>query len=334
MFALAAYLHRIDPFALRFPDWIPIDGIRWYGLSYLVGFLIGYLLIRRVAQTGRSTIKVPMAADLVVAIAIGLVVGGRLGYALFYHPQLLISFSGSFPWWDLLALNKGGMASHGGMVGGIVATWWYARRHDHSWPHLLDLAAFAAPLGLCFGRIANFINGELIGRATTESNPFAVKYPQEIEVLPARVIEPVIARVDQLGLFRGYVDPSREALVDLVYRGSADAIALVEPLLTPRHPSQIYQALLEGLLLFVILAVVWMRPRKPGVVGGAFAAGYGVLRIVGEFFREPDTHIGYQWLQLTRGQWLSVALVGVGIALLWTMSRRAVEPMGGWRKQA
>src|SRR3990172_6943642 len=119
-FLADAYLNRIDPYAVQFPQGFFVDGIRWYGLSYLAGFVIAYFVIRRVVKVGGSTLKIAEVGDMVVALAIGLVVGGRLGYALFYDRSLFYTFSDSAPWWDLLAINKGGMASHGGMIGGIL----------------------------------------------------------------------------------------------------------------------------------------------------------------------------------------------------------------------
>src|SRR5690606_13364210 len=121
---------------------------------------LGYLIIRRVTRAGISSLDPVEVWDLVLTAAIGIVLGGRIGYVLLYQPSLLTSFSDSLPWWDALAINKGGMASHGGMIGLIVATWLYARRHRHRWRHVIDLTAFGAPIGLFFGRMANFINGE------------------------------------------------------------------------------------------------------------------------------------------------------------------------------
>ncbi len=321
---LAAYLHRIDPFAIEFPDRFPITGIRWYGLSYILGFVIGYLLIRRVTKVGRSTLKPDKVGDLVFALVIGAVVGGRLGYVLLYRPDLLWQFADRFPFWGVLAINEGGMASHGGMIGAVIACLYYARRRGHSWPHLLDLSAFAAPLGLFFGRIANFVNGELIGRPVrlNVNLPWAVKFPQEMFEWNEPQLAKLPPDLSDLG--------SLDAIIAQVQRGNQAVIQAVEPLLTPRHPSQIYAALLEGLVVFLVLAILWTKPRRPGIVGGTFLLVYGLVRIFDEMFREPDAHIGYQWLGLTRGQWLSTLLVLTGIVLIVVFRRRNVEPMGGW----
>lgn len=331
---LASYLHTIDPYAIRLWDGGPI---RWYGLSYLIGFLIAYRLIRRVSRVGVSSLQPQHVGDFVVTLAVGIMLGGRLGYVLFYKPQMLWAFSSSFPYWDLLAINQGGMASHGGMIGGLLASFYYARRvrdARHSWPHLLDLIAFAAPLGLFFGRIANFINGELIGRPCSLTLPWAVKFPQEMfDWDQHQLVALKNATVMYLPNPKTWAYPIEYQIprfIEQIQNGNDELIRLIEPLLTPRHPSQIYEAVLEGLVLFVILAVVWAKPRKPGVVGVYFCIAYGFLRIIGEFYRQPDSHLGLQWLGLTRGQWLSALLILMGIALIPLFIRRDTQPMGGW----
>ncbi len=328
---LAAYLHQIDPYMIELWQGGPI---RWYGVSYLIGFLIGYLLIRRVTRVGVSSLSDKNIGDLAVAIALGIVVGGRLGYVLFYRLELLWQFTPDIPFWGVLAINEGGMASHGGMIGGILATGWFARKHGHPWLHLLDLMAFAAPLGVFFGRIANFINGELLGRPCSPQFPLAVRFPQELYDWPIDKLAQINSATQSVPALRHAADwdtPSQvRRIIELIQQGQPEVIAAIEPLLTPRHPSQLYAALLEGLLLFTVLAAVWTRKRKPGTIAGCFCLVYGVVRIGGEFFRVPDAHLGLQWLGLTRGQWLSVGLVGLGIAILITAARRATAPMGGW----
>lgn len=328
---LAVYLHTIDPYAVKLWDGGPV---RWYGLSYLLGFYLAYLLIRRVARVGRSTLLPQHAGDLVVVVAIGVVLGGRLGYVLFYRPDMLWTFTSVAPFWDVLAVNKGGMASHGGMIGALLAALYYARK-GHARLHVFDLIAFAAPLGIFFGRLTNFINGELIGRPCPSVLPWAVKFPQEMYLwIPSQ-----FAALDQsikqsAGQVLVWPNLSLEnqvaQMIDRIQTGDAALARVIEPLLTPRHPSQIYQALLEGLLLFVILAAAWHRPRKPGFIVGLFGVAYSVLRIVGEIYREPDVGIGFQWLGLTRGQWLSVGLLLAGLVLM-LVSNRSPQPMGGWR---
>ncbi len=182
-FLAESYVHGLDPFLIRFTETI---GLRWYGLAYLGGFVVAWLGVWWLARSGRSTIPRDAVADLMVYVLVGVVVGGRLGYCLFYDQSLLIEFTSTFPWWGLLAIHKGGMASHGGMIGVILACWLYARRHEISKLHLLDVATLASTPGLFFGRLANFINAELWGKplpASMRSDPpwWSIKYPQEIE---------------------------------------------------------------------------------------------------------------------------------------------------------
>ena len=328
---VAAYLHTIDPYAIKLWEGGPI---RWYGLSYLAGFLIAYGLVRRVAVVGRTTLQPEKVGDLIVTVAIGIVVGGRLGYTLFYRPDLMWSFSSDPPYWGALAINEGGMASHGGIIGGIVAMLWYSRRHQHSWPHLLDLLAFGGPLGLLLGRVANFVNGELIGRACSPDLPWAVKFPQEIY----RWNSEQLSRLDPVLSVLTSPDPARVygwsawlgIIVAEVQNGNEAVQQAIEPLLTPRHPSQLYGAALEGGVVFLVVAIAWMKPRKPLVVGCLGCVTYAIVRIFDELFREPDAHIGFQWLGMTRGQWLSIVLLVVAVTLLIVFSRRKVDVMGGW----
>lgn len=329
--ALATYVHNIDRFAIEFwPGGPPfLQGIRWYGLSYLLGFLVGYLLIRRVVRAGRSPLQPQHVWDYVVTVALGAIIGGRLGYAVFYEPSLF----GDPPLLGIFQLWRGGMASHGGILGATLAILYFSRRHRLSPLHLLDLGAFATPLGLAFGRIANFINGELYGRPAPPWLPWAVKFPQEIAAWSQ---EQLAALVDSLsGLAAYQAHPPRGYLEDWVTQriqaGDRQVLAAVEPLLTPRHPSQLYQALLEGLCLFLLLLFVWRRPRKPGIVCGWFLIGYGLFRILGENFRLPDADIGYQWLGLTRGQWLSAPMILAGLLLLALCYRRPAPLLGSWR---
>lgn len=330
MLDLAAILHTHDPFLVDFGGgW----GIRWYGLSYLAAFAIGYLLIRRVARVGISTLAPQRVGDLVLAVAIGVVVGGRLGYVFFYQIDLLWTFSASPPWWNLLAINKGGMASHGGMLGGMAATALYAWRHGHRWGHLVDLFAFGAPPGLFLGRLANYLNGELLGRAAPPDLPWAVKFPQEILRWPLEQREALLAALEDRGVVPLTSPPrAMDWIIAQVQQGNRAVIDVVEPMLTPLHPSQLYAAIGEGLVVWAVLLIVWARPRKPFVVGSLFCLSYAAMRILDEQFRQPDEHLGFQALGLTRGQWLSFGLIAVGVLAI-VLSRVLPMPlMGGWRR--
>ncbi|MAE63412.1 MAG: prolipoprotein diacylglyceryl transferase [Phycisphaeraceae bacterium] len=328
MLTLAAYLHDLDPYAIKLWEGGPI---RWYGISYIAGFYAGYLILRRMARRGVSPLPPERVADFVVALIVGILAGGRLGYVLLYRPDLLLSFSGSFPFWDVLAVNQGGMASHGGVIGMVLACLWFARRHDITFPHLVDLTALTAPIGVLLGRVANFVNGELYGRACDDGFLFAVRFPQEIASWSGDGLAALEAALKPT-----LPDPPPADLVTWVLNevpnGNAKMVSIVEPMLTSRHPSQLYQALLEGLVLFVVLAAAWTRPRKPGVITGLACVVYSVVRMVGEQFREPDAHIGFTnllGLEVTRGQMLSMVMLAAGIAIMLVCTRRPVERLRG-----
>jgi phosphatidylglycerol:prolipoprotein diacylglycerol transferase len=335
MLTLATWLHDLDPVAfevLGFP-------VRWYGLSYLAGFLIGYLLVRRVASRGRSPLSPQQAGDLVITLALSVVVGGRLGYVLFYDPSLLADFSSQPPWWGLLRINDGGMASHGGMLGGIVGCLHFAYRHAQPKLFLGDLMAFGAPFGLGLGRVANFINGELVGRVCDPGFSLAVKFPTAMRIWPAEKVRMLMRayRAQAQGSAPGLklLEERPRAFVDYIIAeiqdGSAELTALVRPMLAPRHPSQLYAALGEGVR--VVLLWFFRKPRKPGSVGFLFLVVYGLVRIVDELWRKPDAHIGFDWLfglAITRGQWLSLAMVLAGAIGLMVVYRRTAESLGGW----
>lgn len=371
MLNLAVWLHNIDPFAIQFPQGFILDGIRWYGLAYLATFAIGFLFTRRVTLMGRTTLKPAEVMDFVITVAIGVIVGGRVGYVLFYKPHLLIEFTSSIPFWGLLQLNKGGMSSHGGMIGVGVAVWFYAWRSrsrattqppfaGHNWLHLFDFASFAATVGFFFGRIANFVNAELVGRPCAETFPLAVKFPQELhdlsyDFLKGGDAQPMLAltgAVENIGITApqwteavatrniDFIDRAIAQLITAIQEGGSRGSLigdLVSPLLSAHHPSQLYAAATEGLIVFIVLAIVWRKAQKPGVITGLFGALYGVMRIINEFFRTPDAHIANQefaTVGLTRGQLLSVVLVIASIALTIWCAKRQVVRQGGWGKNA
>lgn len=305
------YVHNLDPVAL------PIYGnlaLRWYGLAYLLGFVGAWWLLREMARRKLWVLAPERTADFIAAAALfGVFLGGRVGYVLFYQiPRDGLSSIADDPL-GLIKVWEGGMASHGGILGLAIFSWIYAKRAGVSWTGLGDGLCLAAPIGLFCGRVANFINGELYGRATDV--PWAVKFPlslsEESEATQAAAWQ-ACERVSPVVL-----DGSMAGLLDAVRNYPAVAAEL-GGYLTARHPSQIYAALLEGLLLFVILLVVRLRWKNAphGLLTGLFFGGYAVLRIIGEFFREPDA----EWMidgWVTRGQFLSALMLIPATFFLW-----------------
>lgn len=345
-----AYFHQLNPFAIHFGGSF---GIRWYGLAYLAGFLAAYLIILHFAKRGLSLLKPEVVGDFVFTAALGTVVGGRLGYCIFYSPELFTKFSSSFPFWGVLAINEGGMASHGGIIGILVACSVFGRRHGVSPLHLFDLTTLGGTIGIFFGRIANFVNGELVGRPVESAVRWAVKFPQDMLLWPSSDIQRLTALKDvvpKIGIspqtWEGWAQSAPfdranwanaqrgiSQLLDAVQSGNTAIIDGIRPILLARHPSQIYEALLEGLFLFICLVLIWSKPRKPGVIAGWFFVLYSVVRIVGEQFRMPDAQIGFQLFGLTRGQWLSVVMLLLGMSVLLYWSRRAAPLIGGWARR-
>ena len=249
---------RIGPFALR-----------WYALAYIAGIVLGWRLALRAADLPPRLVARAQLDDLVSWATLGIILGGRLGYVLFYKPGHYLENPG-----EILALWRGGMSFHGGMLGVVAATLLFARRRGIALLALGDVVALAAPVGLFFGRLANFINAELYGRASDVA--WAMVFP-------------------------------------------------TDPLQLPRHPSQLYEAALEGAVLLAVLASMAWRGdalRRPGMLSGSFLAGYAIARIACEFFREPDAHLGFLYAGATMGQLLCLPMLAAGIALV-ARARRA-----------
>ncbi|MEM1165273.1 MAG: prolipoprotein diacylglyceryl transferase [Planctomycetota bacterium] len=350
-----AWVHQIDPIVVRLGP-VPV---RWYGLSYILGFAVCWVALMVMGKRGWIAFKGEQIGDLMFLMLFGVFIGGRLGYVLFYRPSLLWTFEAELPFWGLLAINQGGMASHGGMIGVLVATWWFARRNTLPTTHVMDAIVLVAPIGLFFGRVANFINGELLGgivaRAGERAPGWAVRYPQELFERfeeGAALMTPehrggldglLWHQASQVGPIPLDADPEdvravgAEVAISAIRAGDAQLAAELGQYLTARHPSQLYQALAEGV---VTLAVVWAiarTPRRPGLLAGWFLIVYGVGRVATEFFRLPDAHFGAaaRFAGLSRGQWLSVVMVAAGVALVATVSRRVSEPRaGGWLRRA
>jgi phosphatidylglycerol:prolipoprotein diacylglycerol transferase len=301
---IAYYLDNFSPFMLKLG---PSFGIRWYGFSYLLAFFCGFLLLRWLAQRRYCALPAAKVGDFILLASLGVVVGGRLGFVLFYRlGQILTDPLFVFRIWD------GGMSSHGGMIGLTLVTFLYARQQRISWLSLADNVAIVAPAGLFFGRCANFINGELYGRASTV--PWAMQFPKEALDLPevgartlaeAQAIQPAF---DTLGkvIEQARTDPSLQSVLHQT--------------LTPRHPSQLYEALLEGLFLFGCLWFLRIRTRQPrGMLAGLFLLLYALVRIIVENFREPDAPLTGPF---TRGQTLSGMLIAGGVCFVAYALRR------------
>lgn len=296
----AYYLHDLNPFIFRI--WGNF-GPRWYGMAYVAAFACGFWLLRVLARRGYTQLRAEQVGDFITWAALfGVMVGGRLGYVIFYRPEMLRDPLSIVRVWE------GGMSSHGGMIGLIVFTFWYAWRHKLSWTNLGDNLVVVAPAGLFFGRCANFINGELYGRLT--SVHWAMLFPKE---LLDRANEAEAGRAVTAAMRINPHLTSPEAIVETLHANPQIKEA-IRPILTPRHPSQIYEALLEGVALFTILWLVRTRTRQPdGVLTGLFFVCYAIFRIVVEYFREPDASLiaGF-----TRGQFFSFFLIAIGLAFI------------------
>jgi phosphatidylglycerol:prolipoprotein diacylglycerol transferase len=274
------------PFLLiDFPVFNPIAvqigpiAIRWYALAYIVGIVAGWIYARALVKNqrlwaGEVPITLPQLDDFILWVTIGIIVGGRTGYVLFYNLAFFIQHPA-----EIFELWKGGMSFHGGFLGCVAAVMVFARRNNISILSLGDITTAVAPIGLLLGRLANFINSELWGRPADPSLPWAIVFPN----------------------------------------GGPE----------PRHPSQLYEAGLEGILLFIVLAGVIRigALKRPGLILGSFIALYGVARITGELFREPDPQLGFLWGGLTMGMLLSVPMIIVGIIIIVAaMRRKAPSP--------
>ena len=325
MHVLASIVHTLDPFAIQFS---PQLGVRWYGVAYASGFLLAWFLLRELARRGRIGLTMPQVGDLMTYLIMGVVIGGRVGHVVFYEPRLLITFHEAIPWWGLLDIHKGGMSSHGGILGTMVACCLFARRVRLPFLHLFDCVAFASPVGLCLGRLANWVNAELWGKPLPHSMQadapwWSVKYPAE-------VFDPNFLTAS-LAPLQSLVNPSEPlptAVYEAAYLGRADVLAKLDPLLTAYYPSNFIQAFTDGPILFLVMAIVWMHPRKPGVIAGTFIVTYGVARTVSEQFRQVDEDV-FMIGQITLPILLSIVMIICGIALIAWARRRPTEPMGG-----
>ena len=259
---------------LNFPDISPIMfsigpiAIRWYSMAYLFGILIGWYLIGKNVKKYDLGLTKANIEDLIFYLTLGIILGGRLGYVLFYGKGYFLENP-----LRIFALWQGGMSFHGGVLGVIAALWFFARKINYSFLQMTDLVVLYAPIGIFCGRIANFINDELWGRVTDV--PWAVRFPNG-----------------------GYL---------------------------PRHPSQLYEALFEGLVMFAVLNFLWRYEwvrKRHGFVSALFVALYGVFRIAMEQFREPDEQMGFFFNGITMGQILSVPLILLGLSVMFWLAKR------------
>lgn len=266
---------------LLFPNFDPVlvqvgpFAIRWYALAYIAGLVLGWRLLRRLVAKTPRVATAEQADDFLTWATLGVVIGGRLGYVLFYQPSHYLATP-----LQIFAVWQGGMSFHGGALGVAVAIALFCRQNRVPLLGFSDRIAVCAPIGLGLGRIANFINGELWGRPAPDWLPWAMRFPRD----PQQLL---------------------------------------------RHPSQIYQALLEGLVLFCVMYALSCREQlraRPGFLTGAFLAGYAIARMIGELFREPDPFLGFLWFGATMGQLLSVPMLLAGIWLMLRSRKHALVP--------
>lgn len=326
----ATYVHDLDPVIFEITESI---ALRWYGLAYLAGFLLGYVLLKRLAERKLWVLAPEKTADFIAAAALlGVFIGGRLGYVVFYQiPRDGLDSVLQNPL-GVLKVWEGGMASHGGILGLMIFTFFYARKHQISWTGLGDGLCVVAPLGLMCGRIANFINGELYGRIA-HGVPWSVKFPnafsdpnapESLNFNPA--FQAAFEAYPEMGKsIAERMNGNPDAMSDFdqfqilaeANRESDAVNQAIEPFLEPRHPSQLYEGFLEGGLLFAILWIVRIKfPRAPdGLLTGLFFGLYATFRIFAEQFREPDSAWVIDGI-LTKGQFLSIFMYLFAAAFL------------------
>ncbi|MDR1596026.1 MAG: prolipoprotein diacylglyceryl transferase [Puniceicoccales bacterium] len=260
------YVHNIDSFALKFPTWFPIDGVRWYGISYLFSFIFTIFALNFYTRRKKSPLSTDQNLSFLNHTICGVLIGGRVGYVVLYSLESFLKNP-----LEIFAIWRGGMASHGGFIGVIVAMAMFCKKNNVPIFSLADICSTIAPFGFFIGRIANFINGELYGKITTVK--WAVIFPK-----------------------------SAHNAVDI-------------SLIPPRHPSQLYEAFLEGLILFLYAQMRFWTKRndKPGCLSGEFLILYAAFRIFAECFREPDAPL---ILSMTRGQFYSIFFLILGATLV------------------
>jgi phosphatidylglycerol:prolipoprotein diacylglycerol transferase len=265
--------------------------LRWYSLAYLGGILLAYWHLSKMLKAPGAPMAQRHADDLFFYCTLGVILGGRLGFAMFYKPELFSDFSNpGFVSWGLLRLWDGGMSFHGGVLGVLAAITWVAWRNGLNWLRVCDYIAVNVGFGMLFGRLANFVNGELWGRVTDV--PWAMTF------------------------------------CDIEHTATSCVSSFM-----PRHPSQLYQAALEGLIVVIVMLWLFWRTKarwRPGFLVGVFTILIGAARFINEFFREPDSYLVsvVEQTGLSRGQWLSLPMIAVGLAVIAYSLTRRIEPKG------
>lgn len=302
-------LDVFSPFAIQLTENF---GIRWYGLAYLIGFIATYYVALIVLKNDPSRPSKDLIADFIFTAAVGTVIGGRLGYCLFYQPSLFTEFSSNPPFWGALAIQEGGMASHGGMIGIVSACYYFAKKKNLNPLRLMDVTVLGGCIGVFLGRIANFVNGELYGRITDVT--WGMRFPREIMTWEQSELTKITPLLSAITPRPTSLSALVEASITAARNGNEAVIQTLNAILPLRHPSQLYEAGLEGLLVGILLLIVYrLSAAKPGECTKWFFIFYGIARIIGEQFRMPDIQIGYEAFGLTRGQILSIGLILVGI---------------------
>ncbi len=317
------YIHNLDPILFQFPG-TPM-AIRWYGLAYVAGFVLGYIVLHWLTRKKLFQMDLEKLGDYVTLVCIlGVLIGGRLGEFFFYWlPENGWSGFLADPAW-VFRVWEGGMASHGGILGVGIASLWFSWRNKISVVKLLDGIAITSPIGLFCGRIANFINGELYGRITDAANPLAVKFPLEIfELQPQQQLQALVAVEHAAGGSISTLAQPGEAFFDTLSRLCRENTAVCEALgqfLNPRWPSQLFEAVGEGLILFIVgLSVRLLWKKAPdGVFSAIFCFLYPAARITCECFKEPDAGV---WHGITQGQLLSLIIAAIGIPFVFISIR-------------
>ncbi|MEZ0391858.1 MAG: prolipoprotein diacylglyceryl transferase [Pseudobdellovibrionaceae bacterium] len=341
------HFHETGPYLFRISDNL---GVQWNGLSFMLSLVVSFVFMSWMSYRQRSELGQARVGSFLMSCVAGALLGGRLGFCLFYAPSLFLKFRAEFPFWGVLALDEGGLSAFGSIVGVVVAATIFAIRTGVSRIYLYDLVAICAPISIFFSRVANFLTGEFIGREAPADLTISVKFPTEIFHWPAlqpqklQQLTPLVEKVgtdaekwQTLLLQSSGQEEARASISQILFKvvesvqsGSQDMRGLLEPLLTARHPVQLYEAALEGFCLFVFLFFLWRKPRSPGILSATFLVFYSAIRIFVDQYRMPDPVLGFDLFHLLRGQWLAIATLVIGLVLLFIWGRRETLLSPGW----